>query len=140
VDNGDPGNNLPTVLSWPYQALTAEAATAFRLLGLAFVPDIGLSAVASLIAVLAENLIRAGQALHTMTSTPPILRWVPRQDDWPCCDWPRGSRNYVHGFDLCTWHLWVSTAQGKRRCLVVLRPVLVENAAIWFDLGDRDIR
>ncbi|WP_328604534.1 tetratricopeptide repeat protein [Amycolatopsis sp. NBC_00345] len=49
LDAGDLSTNLRAVFSWSYQALDAEPARAFRLLGAAPGPDIGLAAAASLL-------------------------------------------------------------------------------------------
>ncbi|MFI5898378.1 AfsR/SARP family transcriptional regulator [Actinoplanes sp. NPDC051513] len=50
-DTGDPATNVRHVISLSYQALEAEAARLFRLLGLHPGPDIGLAAAASLAGV-----------------------------------------------------------------------------------------
>ncbi|ONI91392.1 transcriptional regulator, SARP family protein [Saccharothrix sp. ALI-22-I] len=49
LDDGDPAASLPAVLSWSHQALTADQATTFALLGIAPGADIGLPAAASLV-------------------------------------------------------------------------------------------
>jgi tetratricopeptide (TPR) repeat protein len=49
LDAGDVGSSARAVLSWSYRALPLEAARAFRLLGLATGPDIGLDACAALL-------------------------------------------------------------------------------------------
>ncbi|MET1075713.1 MAG: BTAD domain-containing putative transcriptional regulator [Umezawaea sp.] len=56
LDTGDDMMSLRTVFSWSYQALSAEAATAFGALGLVPGPDIGLPAAASLTALPATRV------------------------------------------------------------------------------------
>lgn len=51
LDAGEDLVSLRAVFSWSYRALSVEAATVFRALGLASGPDIGLPAVASLTAL-----------------------------------------------------------------------------------------
>ncbi|CAL9504499.1 Regulatory protein AfsR [Actinosynnema sp. ALI-1.44] len=49
LDDDDTRSSLPVALSWSYEALTGPQAEAFRLLGVAPTPEIGLAAAASLV-------------------------------------------------------------------------------------------
>jgi tetratricopeptide (TPR) repeat protein len=74
LDAGDPRSNLRAVLSWSVQALSAQAAGVFGLLGIAAGTDIGLPAAASL-ADLPEGQVRV--VLRELESTSLVLQDVP---------------------------------------------------------------
>ncbi|HWO66177.1 MAG TPA: BTAD domain-containing putative transcriptional regulator [Umezawaea sp.] len=74
LDTGDTGLNLRAVLSWSYDALSAESAALFGLLGLVPGPDIGLNAVASLAALrpsVARARLRELETAHLVSQPVP---------------------------------------------------------------------
>jgi tetratricopeptide (TPR) repeat protein len=74
LNAGDSNANLRAVLSWSYHALDAEAAAVFGLLGLAWGPDIGLSATASLTAL---SVTRARVILRELENAHLVQQHVP---------------------------------------------------------------
>jgi tetratricopeptide (TPR) repeat protein len=74
LDTGELATNLRAVLSWSYRALHPATAEAFRLLGLAPGPDIGVAAAASLTALpttRTRQLLRDLEAAHLMAQHAP---------------------------------------------------------------------
>ncbi|MEU4805490.1 BTAD domain-containing putative transcriptional regulator [Actinosynnema sp. NPDC023587] len=77
LDDDNPAAGLRAVLSWSHQALTAEQARVFALLGRAPGPDIGLRAAAGLAGLpdaVTRSVLRALENLHLVQQRSPA-RW-----------------------------------------------------------------